>query len=609
MRRAAFLVFGWCILATSIPGSARAASEPEAPQSLTPIFSDSVDVNVVNVDVLVTDRNGKPVPGLRKGDFKLFEDGRAVDISNFEEIGRASSLPAPTPGSAGAQGRTEGAPAAASTPLRLVIYFDHRNIRLASRTRAVGQIRDFVRDQLAPGDEVMVATHDLRLHVPQPFTADRDVIEEALRRLETAPTYGDASDRDRGAALSAILTLQSLAKVKVNKQVGEMELEPSCSLAIAQPAESYAEATRAEVERTARAVTVLVDSLAGIPGRKALLYVSDGVPLTPGEELFQVLYELCGGDPSSGLGLAIDVAALEAADTYNGQRALLDAQRYHTADLWNKVTTHANSNRVAFYTLQARNPIDAVSGAIAGEKGEQLLRLPRISSALSANFQNTLSLMASETGGRTIFNATDLASDLGRMRGDFDHFYSLGYTPSSKAGRSTHRLEVRVKGPGLRVAHQRGVSTRSPIEKAADRTLSALFWEREENPLAAGIEVGEQILGEDGAYSVPLRLRIPLFKLAVLNQGEQFSADLRLLVASRDAAGAVDPLRQVMVPIRIPNREVLKALGQYFVYNLTLRFPPGERRFAVTIRDEVASTTSYLTRTIQVGAASASAAR
>lgn len=607
MRKTTLLVLVWCALATFVPSGSRAATEPEAPRSVTPIFSESVDVNVINVDVLVTDRSGKPVRGLKRGDFTLFEDGRAVDISNFEEMGR-TSLPQPAQGAAGAEGRAEGAPAAASTPLRLVIYFDHRNIRAAGRTRAVGRIRDFVRDHLSPGDEVMVATHDLRLHVPQPFTADRNAIENALGRLETSPTYGDASDRNRGTALSAILTEQSLAKTKVNKNVGEIELEPPCTLAVAAPAERYAEASRTEVERTARALTVLVDSLAGIPGRKALLYVSDGVPLTPGEELFQILYELGGGDPSSGLGLAVDVDALERPDSYNGQRALLDAQRYQTADIWNKVTTHANSNRVALYTVQARNPMDAASGAIAGEMGEQLLQLPRISSALSANFQNTLSLMASETGGRTIFNATDLAYDLGRMRSDFDHFYSLGYTPSPKAARSAHRLEVRVKGTGLRVAYQRGVSNRSPIERAADRTLSALFWEREDNPLAAGIEIGEQTLGDDGSYSVPLRLRIPLFKLAVLNQGEEYSADLRLLVASRDAGGAVDPLRQVMVPIRIPNREVLRALGQYFVYKLTPRFPPGERRFAVTIRDEVASTTSYLTRTIQVGAVHPAAA-
>ena len=215
------------------------------------------------------------------------------------------------------------------------------------------------------------------------------------------------------------------------------------------------------------------------------------------------------------------------------------------------------------------------------------MRLPRISSAVTANFQNTLSVMASETGGRLIVNGNDFSGALAAMQEDFRHFYSLAYTPESKGGRSQRRIEVRVKGSGMRVSYQRGVADRSAIERVADRTLSALFWDHTENPLEATLEVGDQTAAENGAYAVPLRLRIPLFKLAVLNQGDQFSADLRLVVASRDATGTLDPIRQVAVPIRIPNREVLSALGQYYVYNLTS--PNGQRQAVLQVNKDPSS--------------------
>src|SRR4029077_17408685 len=76
----------------------------------------------------------------------------------------------------------------------------------------------------------------------------------------------------------------------------------ACPMDIARPAHDFAAARRDEVFRTLGGLTVLVNSLSGVPGRKALLYVSDGLPVTPGEEVFQFLAEICGGGSNSGLG-------------------------------------------------------------------------------------------------------------------------------------------------------------------------------------------------------------------------------------------------------------------------------------------------------------------
>jgi hypothetical protein len=101
---------------------------------------------------------------------------------------------------------------------------------------------------------------------------------------------------------------------------------------------------------------------------------------------------------------------------------------------------------------------------------------------------------------------------------------------------------------------------------------------------------------------VPVRLKIPLFKLAILNQQDTYRGKLRLLVATRDENGGASPVRQVEVPLNIPRKEVLSALGQYYVYTLTLKLKPGLQHVAVAVRDEIATTTSYLSRPVTVNA-------
>jgi hypothetical protein len=143
------------------------------------------------------------------------------------------------------------------------------------------------------------------------------------------------------------------------------------------------------------------------------------------------------------------------------------------------------------------------------------------------------------------------------------------------------------------------------MEKAVDRTLAALLYGVEDNPLQIGVEVGEQVPGPSGTVAVPIRLRIPLHKLAILNQDETYQGSLRLMVATRGEDGRSSPVRQVAVPVKIPRKDVLNALGQFYVYTLTLQLPPGTHRVAVGVRDEIAATTSYLSQSVTVGATAA----
>jgi len=570
-----------------------------------PSFGGAVEVNVVNVDVYATGKDGHRINGLGKGDFELLEDGKRVAISNFEVVVAS----APQAGGVPAGSAPPGATVTLEDPLNLVVYFDDFNIRPPHRTRVLKQLGEFLAHQLAPGDRVMLVTEDLGLNVRVPFTSDPAAIAKGLREIGTLAAHGDESDRDRSQAFRSILTLQQASLSD--------PVDPTpCPQNIVTPAHSYATSRRNEVLRTISSLTVLVNSLSGVPGRKALLHVSDGLPLNPGEELFQLLLELCGGLGNSGLvkdssdptdpNVPYDARSIGPQAYQAASQAMLDAQGYSVAKNLQALAAHANAQRVTLYTLQASGlQGTAASDASVGPE-ERMLQSPSIGTSLRANHQSSLQLLADETGGRSILDANDVLPDLARMKEDFSSFYSLGFTPAHASDGREHKIEVRAKRPGVRLRYRQSYRDKPAFEKVVDRTFAALYYDIEDNPLAIQVEIGDQTPAEEGQYAVPVRLKIPLFKLAILNREETFQGKLRLLVATRDAAGGTSPMRQLEVPLNIPRKEVLSALGQYYIYTLTLKMKPGVQHVAVAVRDEIAATTSYLSRPVTVGAAEAS---
>ena len=576
-------------------------------------FGEVVEVTVVNIDVYVTDRDGNRVNGLKKDDFVVLEDGKPVQVTNFEAVqGRSAPAAAPTAPATPRPAPEEGAPPAPANPengLSLVVFVDNLHIRPDKRARALEQIRKFLAESVHPGDRVMLASHELGLHTRQSFTDDPAAIDAALKEMEKLPSFGIQGTTARREAMRTMLTIYGLQ---------------GCDFDIAVPVESFAGQMRDQALKTLSTLTLLVNSLSGVPGRKAVLYVSDGLPITPGEELFQALYELCSGGAalaglpiggSSGVEgggggrLGAGAGEVGTGGGYAPSQALLDAQQYNLAQRFTDLTAHANAHRVTFYTLQASG-LSGYAAANADMDGDEgLFRLMTVQQAQTANHQSSLNVMAADTGGRAILDVNNFLPELARMQEDFTSYYSLGYNPSHLGGGKQHRIEVKVKRPGTRVRYRKSYRDKSLMERMADRTLAALFHGLEDNPLAISVEIGDQIRGEDGKFAVPVQLKIPIFKLALVNQEGSYHGKLRLLVATRDAKGGMSPVRQVEVPLKISRKEVLNAMGQHYLYTLTLRMAPGQQQVAVAVQDEVSAWTSYLSRSVAVGPAVASNSR
>lgn len=360
---------------------------------------------------------------------------------------------------------------------------------------------------------------------------------------------------------------------------------------------------RHEVLSSVGALTVLVNSLSGVPGRKVLLHVSDGIPLTPGEDMFQVLYQICGGGAAtSGLQSAAFPVFGGNGSTlsggYQGAQASLDAQAFSTVKEWTTFTAHANAQRVTLYTLQASGAEAAGADADMGPE-DRVLTLPEVASIESINRQQPLSAMASDTGGKAIFWANDIRPELIHIQEDLATFYSLGFNPPHLGDGREHRITVKVKQPGVTVRYRQSYRDKPALERAVDHTLASLYYGYQDNPLDVQLEVGDMTPDGKGNWAVPFRLRIPLYKVTMLQGEASFEGKVRLLVASQ-TDGKKTPMRQVEVPIKIPRMSALTALGQYYQYELKLTLEPGEQNVAIAVRDEASTTTSFLARTLKL---------
>jgi VWFA-related protein len=598
-------------------------------------FGEQVEVNIVNVEVYVTGDDGRPVSGLQRGDFALLEDGKPMEIVNFEAVDRTAVAAAPVPATtlnaapAVETGIAQAAPPAVD-PLHLVVFVDNTHIATGHRTRVLRQLRDFL-TRLTPGDDVLLATYDPGLHVRLPFTADRAALARALDTLETVTADNGGDARSRRAALQQVIDIQERAAMAAAKQgmredaadaraarrggggddsggeaadPGRPEADTLCPSEIAEPVKAYAGEARQEILRSITGLTVLVNSLSGLPGRKALLHVSDGLAVTPGEELFQVLAEMCGGGGATSGVPSVDASVLSVR-TYRASQAMLDSQGFSTAKQWNDLAAHASAQRVTLYTLQATGLEAGAASAADMGPGDRLLQLTSVANIERENRRGSLNALASGTGGRAIFDANDLAPDIARISDDLNHYYSLGYTPQHNGDGREHKIAVKLQRPGVRVRYRQLYRDKPPLERVVDRTLAALFLGTGDNPLGVSLQVGDMTPASAAGSIVPIRVLIPLNNVGLSLHGATYDGKVRVFVATQTAGGGNSAVRQMEVPLHIPMENSQATMMQSYLYEVKLQLPPGEHRVAVGVRDDVTTLASYLTQKVQVAGGAA----
>lgn len=562
---------------------AQAPPAPPAPE----VFFETLDVNVVNVEVFVTDQGGKPVVGLGKDDFELLEDGNPVPITNFLalESGQLVGAPASAAGEA-------PAPMPQSQRLHVVIFVDDLNLAPKDRNSVIDALRRFLRQGLDHDDRVMLTRFDGTLHVERDFTSLPDVLQPLLDMMEKKSSRGFETENAMRGIIGEIDGV-SLSDTNTTVNVAEEQ-----SRHILESIRSFAQEMQVRNRLSLDAMGVLIESLAGLPGRKALLYVGGGVAQRPGEVLFEA-WNNKFGEFSRRLGAS---DAMAAALDYDSTRDLSD------------LVGKASANRVVIYTIDSvsNRSFGAVSaevggfdfGSIGNSSGGRSWTND-LDSRWAAGFRNSLQFLAENSGGLTFINTKALSENLTLLANDFSTYYSLGYTPRHQRDGSYHRLQVKVAGDGYRVRHRSGFRDKTPDEEMSDRTLSALLLNVSENPLGVTLERGpdrpSQTRRNKEVFKVPLLVKIPIGKLALLPQEGFHHGKISVFVAVSDSSGGNSRVTRLPLPVKVPADRLAQAQDQWIGHELTLEMRGGYHRLAIAVRDEVAAISSTIRFNFRVG--------
>lgn len=553
------------------------AQEPPPPAET---FGETVRVEVVNVEVFVTDKRGTPVTGLGKEDFELSVDGRAVPISNFYAAVGARPLGAPPAEVAAPAAETADLAAAAEPPerrLHIAVVVDNDHIRAVNRKRVFEKLRGFLDARLRDDDLVTVASLEPELVIHSDFLSDRAAVAAMLDELEGASDRPQVQEMERRQILGRLSTTgREYNRQQYAETAGGYD-SPELLIRI----RAWAESEYARSQGTLRTLGQVVGSLAGVRGRKALLYVSDGIATRPGEEMFVAWSDRFGDLTPAPQGLR---SAGFDTDYFR------EIGRFDLIPQVEELGRLASAAGVTWYSLDAESDRAGTlrSADMAGGVSNEALDV------LEANVREPLEVAADLTGGRRIQASTRLDADLAAIATDFETYYSLGFTPDPESEKKDHRIRVKVRGKGLVVRHRESWQPRSNDDLAAERTTAALLYHAVSNPLAVELEPGTPQPRDDGSLVLPVEVRIPLANLLLVPRGDVYATQLSLFVSTRDERGQARRVQKLPFNAAIPADQLEAAQGQSARYTLPLIVRPGDQELALGVRDDLGSAESYV---------------
>jgi VWFA-related protein len=534
------------------------------------IFGEAIQVNVVNVEVYVSDKQGRPVPDLTLDDFEIFEDGQQMEITNFAGVVGGERL-LPAVGGAGLEPAQERPTARLPLPviepeppredqrLRLVVYVDNVNIRPLERKRVMDELRSFLHTKLGREDQAMLVSYDRSFKLRQPFTSDFDLISRALEEIDAVRGEGGAFDAERRRLI---------------RRIDRSENAGQALLAI----RPYADSVYDSLNRSVDALRDLVEFLAGLPGRKAVLYVSSGIPMVAALDLLSAVEQ-----------------------KFASQSAMSDIMSYDASRRFEELGSVANANGITFYTLDAGGLRPDMAGAAENPGVGDDRLATHLYRDHYANLQDPLFFMADETGGRAILNRNEVLPALDEIASDFDSYYSLGYSPDHFGTGRLYNLKVQVKRKGVRVRHRKSYRDKSSRTLMHESTRAALLHAVDSNPWGLDLVFGRAVEREKDRFVVPMQVRIPVGKLVLFPRGTYHEARVRLFIAAMDEKGGLSAVEEAPLGIRIPSDKVDAALGEKWLYTHRLLMRQGRHSVAVGVQDELAAESAVTIRSLVVG--------
>ncbi|HEV8589341.1 MAG TPA: VWA domain-containing protein [Pyrinomonadaceae bacterium] len=496
-----------------------------------------VTTNLVQVDAVVTDKNGKQVTNLRPDDFELWEDGRIRDIVGFSYIPLTSNAE----GAASAN-----APRAAKPPrlhaLRpesvrraIAILVDDFGLSFESIARTRNALEKFVAEQTEPTDFIAVVRSSSGPGAMQQFTANRSELLTTIKSIRWYPT-------GRGG-MSALETIDPF-----NHNENGVDLQ------------GYSSGTPPDLSHkeffggSLGALAFVLDRLARFPGRKSIVLVSENLPLTSRDALV------------SGATNALD-----------------------------KLIRFANQHSIVISAIDARGL--PKSGLTADDSqynlaANQVDKILRERGARFNTAQDTLSYLAEKTGGVFVRNNNDLNNGLRRIIDSEQGYYLMAYRPDDaekERPERTYKVTLKLKRPELvlrsRSDFHRFVSNPAdaPKETKDDVLRDALA-----SPFVnEDIRLKVTVLST-GRSQLKVLVHLDARDITLTKSPQGFyQGSFDLAVVAFDNNGKVSQELVRTEPVSVPSGRYEQILSEGLVYTISLPMrKPAPYQVRVAVRDD-----------------------
>ena len=383
-----------------------------------------IRTDLVQTSVAVFDQRGRFVDNLRAEDFELRIDGKPYPVLFFDRVINGVAADSTTT----KRNNTGAGVTAPEDKTRTVLFFvDDLHLSAESVARTRKMLANYIEKEMGENDEAVIASASGQLGFLQQLTREKEVLRAAVERLKYRPQNLLDGDRPRMTVYQALAIEHNDAEVL--KYFEDVLLSDNLAALMRtnpQAARDAAEhMTRSRAARLIRqsdqeamltllALASAVRSSSQVPGRKLLVFVSDGF--------------------------------------------LLNSQNFDIRHRLQRITDAAVRAGAVVYTIQASGlnttfpdasaDVTLISGTGTGRvTGEDIA------------VEDPLTQLAADTGGKALLNANDLNPGVRSALKESNDYYLLAWRPETgfSTSRNFHRIEVGVKGhPDLSVLVQRG---------------------------------------------------------------------------------------------------------------------------------------------------------
>jgi VWFA-related protein len=506
-----------------------------------PQFTETIEVRVINVDVVVT-KDGHPVTGLTKDDFTLLEDGKPQTITNFLELRGEDPKAAPSQSQPGAAPQ---APPADRRARNVVIFVDSTSITPFTRNRVFTPMDEFLRRTMREGDHVMLITWSPGLKVELPFTNDIAEATKTLERLVGTVTTGALAQ-----------TQERLAQEEITKLVGDHAMNRERDV-VERPnirdgiltAQNHATQLAFEQAQRVEAIKSILTSLRGLNGRNSLVMLTNELSKNPGLPIFMFLDTVKDN--------------FDEASSYNASN---EAKRFEQPSLVKEIADVANSIGVTLYPI-------APSGLAVGFGPDEVPKNGTgqfARDALKEDGLLTLRQIASATGGSALTGSNNFDLAFNTLAQDMSSYYSLGYHTEGQRKDAVRSISVKLRKKGYDVRTREAFVERSSSSEMEDAVAANLLYPVAKNDLSVSLSKAGAPSAADQQVVFPVYIKIPTSGLTLIPDGTDLVGQFSSYTAFMRRDGKVSAVKQQQHQIRFPADSLKRRKEITVKYDLTV---------------------------------------